>query len=124
MSLTRQELKRACFVLKVKSDLLSDFLEAHQRVWPEYLSAFYEAGIEHYTSFVSDDGLFVGYVESTDPARALSRLAETDVDKRWQQSMAHFWEPRPGATGAPGLALIREAFDLNASVNTPISHVD
>jgi L-rhamnose mutarotase len=109
-----QETKRACFVLKVKPELVDEFLTAHENVWPEYTDAFHAAGIDSYSSYVSSDGLFIGYVESTDPAEALSRLAATDVDARWQQTMSHFWEPRPGANDASGLTLLREAFHLDA----------
>lgn len=71
----RRAKNRACFVLKVKSQLLPEFLAAHRSVWPEYLLAFQDAGIDSYTSFVSSDGLFVGYLEAENPAGALAALA-------------------------------------------------
>lgn len=112
-----ETLQRACFVLKVREALLPEFLEAHRNVWPEYLHAFEAAGIRQYTSWVTPDGLFVGYIQAADPAAALARLAATDVDARWQETMADYFEDRPGTT-AQGLAFMTEAFDLTDAHKT------
>ena len=113
----RSAKNRACFVLKVKPQLLPEFLAAHRSVWPEYLRAFQYAGIDSYTSFVSSDGLFVGYLEAENPAGALAARAATEIDVRWQTTMAQFFEPRAGAEGGTsGIALMTEAFDLKESL--------
>lgn len=37
------------------------------------------------------DGLVVGYLETDDFASAQKRMAETDVNARWQANMAEFF---------------------------------
>lgn len=114
--MTARSTCRACFVLKVKPDLVAEFLRVHRSVWPDYMAEFERAGISNYSSFVSTDGLFVGYIEATDPAAALARLGATEVDRRWQEQMSRFWEPRPGADTEHGLTLLTEAFDLTSTL--------
>lgn len=115
MTRAPKSLQRACFVLQVRADRLTEFLVAHQDVWPEYLRAFQVAGFERYTSWVTPDGLFVGYFEAENPVEALARLASTDVDARWQLTMQPYFTERPGATTS-GLELLTEAFDLADSL--------
>jgi len=116
MTTNRDELSRGCFVLHVRKDMIEQFRVAHRSVWPEYLEALTAAGFEHYSSFISDEGLFVGYLESRDPRAALGRLSTTDVDQRWQAEMQSYWEA-PVAPGAESSkTFLHEAFDLDEAL--------
>jgi L-rhamnose mutarotase len=116
MTVNRTELRRGCFVLHVRRDMVEQFREAHRNVWPEYLEALTAAGFEHYSSFISDDGLFAGYLEARDPEAALAQLSTTDVDQRWQVEMQPYWEA-PAAPGAEAAkTLLHEAFDLDEAL--------
>jgi L-rhamnose mutarotase len=53
-------------------------------------------GWHNYSLFLRDDGLLVGYVETT-ISRALERMAANGVNSRWQAEMAGFFEGVPGA---------------------------
>jgi L-rhamnose mutarotase len=119
VTIQRQDLKRGCFVLHVKKELVPQFLEAHQNVWPEYLEALTAAGFEHYSSFISPDGLFVGYLESRDPEASLAKLGATEIDRRWQLEMIPFWDPEKTAGEDSGKSLLQEAFDLDEALATP-----
>jgi L-rhamnose mutarotase len=88
-------MERACFLLQVKPELLSEYLAAHD-VWPEMLAAMHEAGLRNYSMFFRPDGLLVGYLEGEDIQGSLRRLGETDVNRRWQASMARFFEAGSG----------------------------
>jgi len=95
-------MQRVCFLLQVKKGCVEDYLEAHQ-VWPEMLGAIREVGIQNYSMFVRKDGMLVGYFEAEDPKASLRRLAAMDVNKRWQEEMAPYFESGSGdlETGGP-----------------------
>ena len=82
---------RVCFTLRVKKDRIQDYLNAH-KVWPEMEKAISDAGIADYSMFVRRDGLLVGIFEAEDPEASLRKLAGTDVNRRWQDHMAEYFE--------------------------------
>src|SRR3972149_10679911 len=84
-------MQRICFILRVKMDRIQDYLNAHQ-VWPEMEKAISDAGIRNYSMFVREDGLLVGYFEAEDPEASLRTLGQTDVNRRWQEHMAEYFE--------------------------------
>jgi len=84
-------MQRVCFVLQVKTNRIRDYLNAHQ-VWPEMEKAMSDAGISNYSMFVRDDGLLVGYLEAEDPEASLRSLGQTDVNRRWQEHMAEYFQ--------------------------------
>jgi L-rhamnose mutarotase len=84
--------QRACFLLQLRPDRVEDYLRAHQQVWPEMLDALRTAGWRNYSLFLrADDGLVVGYLETNDFAAAQRRMAETDVNAKWQAGMAEYF---------------------------------
>ena len=86
---------RVCFLLHVKKDRVEEYLEAHE-VWPEMLDAIRDVGIRNYSMFVRKDGLLVGYFEAEDPERSLRELGEMEVNRRWQEHMAPYFESGSG----------------------------
>lgn len=85
-------MQRVCFVLQLRPERMDEYLTAHEQVWPEMLEALSEAGWHNYSLFVREsDGLVVGYLETDDFASAQKRMAETEVNARWQASMAEFF---------------------------------
>lgn len=90
---TVNEMKRIGFLLKVKPDRLEEYKQHHRQVWPEMLQALREAGWHNYSLFVREDGLLFGYFEtphSLHEAQAL--MARTEINTRWQEFMAPFFE--------------------------------
>lgn len=86
-------MKRVAFVLKVRPDKLEAYKEHHRHVWPEMLQALREAGWHNYSLFVREDGLLFGYFETPDSLQAAqARMAATEVNTRWQEFMAPFFE--------------------------------
>jgi len=88
-------MKQVCFLLRVKRDRVEDYVKAHQ-IWPELLDVMREAGIRNYSLFLRGDGMVVGYLEAEDPEESLRRVGETDVSRRWEQSMAEYFEQGGG----------------------------
>ena len=106
-------MKRVCFCLQVKRDRLEEYKERHRAVWPEMLAALSQAGWHNYSLFLRDDGLLIGYVETPDFDRALSQMAATEVNARWQTEMAGFFEGIPGRKADEQMMPIEEVFHLN-----------
>ena len=106
-------MKRVCFCLQVKRDRLDEYKERHRAVWPEMLAALSQAGWHNYSLFLRDDGLLIGYVETPDFDRALSQMASTDVNARWQTEMAGFFEGIPGRKADKQMMPIEEVFHLD-----------
>jgi L-rhamnose mutarotase len=106
-------MKRVCFCLQVKRDRLEEYKERHRAVWPEMLAALSRAGWHNYSLFLRDDGLLIGYVETPDFDRALSQMASTEVNGRWQTEMAGFFEGIPGRKADEQMMPIEEVFHLD-----------
>lgn len=106
-------MKRICFLLQVKRDRLDEYKERHQAVWPEMLAALSKAGWHNYSLFLRDDGLLVGYCETPEFDRALSQMAATEVNARWQAQMVEFFEGVPGRKPDEQMMPLEEVFHLD-----------
>jgi L-rhamnose mutarotase len=104
-------MQRVCFLLKVKEDRLAEYKERHAAVWPEMLQALRETGWHNYSLFLRDDGLLVGYLETSDFAAAKAAMAQREVNERWQREMAPFFEDLEGRPDQ-GLLVLEEVFHL------------
>jgi L-rhamnose mutarotase len=103
--------ERVCFVLRVRPERLDEYKARHRAVWPKMLEALSRAGWHNYSLFLQPDGLLIGYLETPDFERALSRMAAEDVNARWQAEMQPFFA---GLDGRPdqGMRRIEEIFHL------------
>ena len=106
------EQHRVCFLLHVKKDRLAEYKERHQRVWPEMLEALRRTGWHNYSLFLRDDGLLIGYVETPDFYQSLAGMAATEVNRRWQDQMAGFFEIPEGAHADDQMRPIPEVFHI------------
>ncbi len=84
--------QRICFLLQVKRDRIEEYKQRHEQVWPEMLAALRETGWYNYSLFLRDDGLLVGYLETSDFQAALAGMAAREVNERWQREMRQFFE--------------------------------
>jgi L-rhamnose mutarotase len=105
-------MQRICFLLKVKSDRLDEYRQAHEAVWPEMLEALSRHGWTNYSLFLRDDGLLVGYCETPDWDAALAGMDAEEVNARWQAEMGHFFEALDGARPDEAMVPLREVFHL------------
>jgi L-rhamnose mutarotase len=104
---------RICFLLKVRSEMLTEYRLRHAQVWPEMLDALRAAGWHNYSLFLRPDGLLVGYLETDDFDRACAAMKRHPVNSRWQAEMSPFFEAIEG--DAPDIRLfpLEEAFHLD-----------
>jgi L-rhamnose mutarotase len=100
---------RAAFTLHIKPERVAKYVEAHAAVWPEMREAISAAGIRNYSIYLDGTRAF-GYFEADDVGRSLAILAESAVNRRWQDTMSELLEQRV-ATDGP--SLLPEIFRLD-----------
>ena len=106
-------MKRYCFLLQVRPELLGEYRARHAVVWPEMLRALDESGWHRYSIFIRSDGLLVGYVETDDLTRARQVMGATEVNARWQAEMSRYFIGLDGQAPDEGLLLLDEIFNLD-----------
>ena len=101
---------RYCFTSRVDPRHLAEYRARHAAVWPEMLAALRDAGWRHYSLFLDDGGLLVGFFEADERDLAQARIAATDVNARWQAQMADLFS----GDGSPdeGFVHLPEVFNL------------
>ena len=107
-------MRRVGFVLKVRQDKLAEYKEHHQRVWPEMLAALRRTGWHNYSLFLRDDGLLFGYFETPESFQAaLAGMAKEEINARWQEFMAPYFENLSGAHADESMVQLAEVFHLD-----------
>jgi L-rhamnose mutarotase len=106
-------MKRVGFILKVKADKLDEYREHHRAVWPDMQDALRRTGWHNYSLFLRDDGLLFGYFEAEDSFQAsLDGMAREEVNARWQELMAPYFENLGGSRPDEGMLELEEVFHL------------
>lgn len=107
-------MQRVAFLLKVKPDKIEEYKRIHQNVWPEMLDALRRNGWHNYSLFMREDGLLFGYFETPESFQAaLAGMAKEEVNKRWQDMMAPFFEGLAGAHADQSMIELEEVFHLD-----------
>ncbi len=107
-------MKRVGFLLKVKPDKIEEYKQCHQEVWPDMLDALRRTGWHNYSLFMRPDGLLFGYFEAEESFQAsLDGMAKEEVNARWQESMAPFFESLGGAHADEAMQTLEEVFHLD-----------
>ena len=112
MANTEANAQRVCFQLQVRPDRIEEYRERHRAVWPEMLEALVSAGWRNYSLFLRNDGLLIGYFETRSLEQALHGMAATEVNTRWQDEMAEFFEDLGDARPDTGFLRLDEIFHL------------
>lgn len=95
----QQSPTRRCFLLRVQPGRLSEYVDAHQHVWPEMRQALADAGWRNYSLFLDPStGTVVGYFEADNADEAEAAIARTETNTRWQHAMAQFFVQPDGGT--------------------------
>jgi L-rhamnose mutarotase len=106
-------MKRIAFLLKVKEDKIEEYKERHKAVWPEMLEALRRTGWHNYSLFMRDDGLLFGYFETPDSFQAALDGMEEEVNARWQDFMASYFEGLSGDHADQSMLELEEVFHLD-----------
>jgi L-rhamnose mutarotase len=110
--MTTSSTRRVCFQLKVKEGHIAQYREAHAAVWPDMLIALDSTGWRNYSIFMRPDGLVIGYFETDDLDAALAGMAATEVNARWQATMAEHFEDLD-VPADQGMVQLTEVFNLH-----------
>jgi L-rhamnose mutarotase len=107
-------MRRVGFLLKVKEDRIREYQEHHKAVWPEMLDALRRTGWHNYSLFMRDDGLLFGCFETPESFQAaLDGMAKEEINARWQEFMAPFFEGLDGAHADENMLELTEIFHLD-----------
>jgi L-rhamnose mutarotase len=107
-------MKRVGFLLKVRQEKLQEYKEHHKAVWPEMLDALRRTGWHNYSIFSREDGLLFGYFETPDSFQAaLAGMSKEEINTRWQEFMAPYFENLGGLHPDEGMLEMEEVFHLN-----------
>ncbi len=106
-------MNRIGFVLKVKQEKIEEYKEHHRHVWPEMQAALRETGWHNYSLFMREDGVLFGYFETPDDlASAAARMADKEINTRWQEFMAPYFESVDNARPDQMLVELEQVFYL------------
>jgi L-rhamnose mutarotase len=106
--------KRVAFLLKVKEDRIEEYKEHHKAVWPEMLDALRRNGWHNYSLFMREDGLLFGCFETPESFQAaLDGMAREEVNARWQDFMAPYFEALGEARPDEVMVELEEVFHLD-----------
>jgi L-rhamnose mutarotase len=106
-------MKRIGFLLKVRTEMIPEYVEHHKHVWPDMQDALRRNGWHNYSLFMRDDGLLFGYFEApVDFAAALEGMSREEVNARWGDFMKPFFEA-PGGRPDENMVELTEVFHLD-----------
>ncbi|MCI0397738.1 MAG: L-rhamnose mutarotase [Chloroflexi bacterium] len=107
-------MKRVGFLLKVKQDKIVEYKKHHEAVWPEMLDALRRNGWHNYSLFMGEDGLLFGYFETPESFQAaLAGMAKEEINARWQEFMAPYFESVGGRHADEMMIELAEVFHLD-----------
>ncbi len=106
-------MERVAFTFRVRPECVDEYRHRHAAVWPQMISALRAAGWHNYSLFLAEDGLVVGYLETEDFEAAQALMADSDVNRRWQQYMAGLLAALDGATADAALRRLPLVFHID-----------
>jgi L-rhamnose mutarotase len=107
-------MKRVGFLLKVKPEMIEEYKKHHEAVWPEMLAALQRTGWRNYSLFMREDGLLFGYFETPESFEAaLAGMAKEEINAKWQEFMAPYFEALGGARPDQMMQELVEVFHLD-----------
>lgn len=103
---------RVCFELRVKPELLEEYIARHTPVRADMLAEIAASGRRNYSLFLAEGGRLIGYYETDDDATAQAYLAASETASLWEAEMAPYFA---GLEGRPdqGATLLTEIFNLH-----------
>lgn len=100
--------------LKDDPDLISQYIQYHQRIWPEITESIRESGIDHMEIYHVQDRLFM--VIDAEDRFDFDQKAKSDqsnpIVQEWEQLMDQFQKRLPGTPDGGKWVLLSKIFDL------------
>jgi len=112
-----EKFKRYCKTLTLRNDpeLIRQYEEVHQRVWPEILQGMREVGILDMEIWRYGNRLFMimDTVTDFDHDRAMAALAQKPHQKDWEAYVSKFQNTSPEATADEKWQLMERIFKMD-----------
>lgn len=109
-------MKRYCQTLKLREDpeLIAQYVEEHEHVWPEIKAGIREVGIVDMQIYIHDNVLFmiVDTVDDFDWEKDNARLAQLPRQAEWEEYMSRFQQADKTASSAEKWQLLKRIFKL------------
>jgi L-rhamnose mutarotase len=107
-------MQRVCFRLKVRKEMMDEYVVRHAAVWPDMLAALSETGWSNYSLYLDrKDGTLIGYFETPSLAAAKAGMEKKEINAKWQADMAPFFDSLDGKRPDEGFLELEEVFHLN-----------
>lgn len=104
--------QRICFQLQINPEFADEYKEHHAHVWPEMLQALSETGWRNYSLFLNPNGMLIGYLECDDFEKSVQLMNETEINAKWQSTMAKFFIGLDGGAPDGAIAPLQHIFYL------------
>ena len=105
-------MKRYASVFHIRPELVAEYQDAHDKIWPDMAAAIRESGIRNYSIFFRPDGTLFSYFECEDAVAAFAFMRRTEVNARWQKAMERFFVKADPTILGPETEDLREVFHL------------
>ena len=102
-------MQRVAFQLRIRAGREADYDETHRHVWPELLDELAAAGVREYSIFRRGQELVLCMLVP-DFNAFLDRMADSEVNRRWQEFMSPLFEPVPSLAPGERVAVMQEVF--------------
>ena len=107
-------MKRVGFLLKVKENMIEEYKEHHENVWPEMKAALTKNGWKNYSLFMRPDGLLFGYLEASESFQSsLDGMDKEEINHARQKLMVPYFEIPEGSAPDQMMFEIEEVFHLD-----------
>jgi L-rhamnose mutarotase len=103
---------RVCFQLRVRPEMIDEYVARHTAVWPKMLRAIERAGRRNYSLFLGEDGMLIGYYEVDDDAASARTLAVDPDTAEWESETSCFFVQLDGRRADQGAPRLTEVFHL------------
>lgn len=105
-------MERIAFQLRIRAGAEQAYDEAHRHVWPELLAELAAAGVREYSIFRRGQELVL-YMLVPDFEAFLEHMGKSEVDRRWQATMAPLFEPVSSLGPGERFAMMQEVFYMS-----------
>jgi len=102
-------MQRIAFQLRLKEHKLEEYDRVHKHVWPELLQEMESFGVSEYSIFRRRQQLFL-YMRVPDFEKLLAQLTQSEINQRWQRSVADLFERVPDLEEGEPFAMMQEVF--------------
>ena len=107
-------MKRIGFMLRMKPERIREYKERHQDVWPEMIDALRRNGWHRYSLFMNKEGVLFGYFETPEDFRAaLAGMNKEEINRKWQDSVASYFEGLEGSLPDEAMTELEEVFHID-----------